>query len=78
MFSHNMPCFLVNFKLHLDFMYKCFLLNYEEVYMNSKMFQSVMHLSPVQTLWYYKVLSHPLQPVLERTSHYIFYRAVTP
>lgn len=33
-------------------MYKCFLLNYEEAYSNtnSKMTQSVIHPSPVQTL----------------------------
>lgn len=44
MFSHNGPCFLVNFKMHSDFMYKCFLLNYEEAYTNSKMIQSCIFL----------------------------------
>lgn len=64
MFSHNTPCFLSNFKLRSDFMHTRFLLNYEEAYINSKMTQSVP--TPVQTLWYYKVLNHPLKPVLKK------------
>lgn len=71
-----MPCLLVDFKLRSDFMDTCFLLNYEEAYINSKMTQSVP--TTVQTLWYYKVLNHPLKPVLKKTSHRIFYRAMIP
>lgn len=51
-----MPYFVVNIKVHSDFMHKCFLLNHEEAYndknykVTHKMTPSVVHLPPMQTL----------------------------